>query len=291
MGNVVCYRYLITPDNRRLRYLIAGNLKEQPMLFFHGFPGSCIEGMYYINTLISKGYYLISIDRPGIGLSTIQKERSMKTLVKDVNFLLESLDISQITIAAVSGGVPYALAVAALHSNNYSITKLIMASGMGPPVFHQTSLKGVMQLGLKIVHFFPKFTRYFFENFIKPAFFSLRSTSYICRFYEFTMPLCDRKCLANDFIRKMFIKNKFNAFISTSYGMVQDLQLYGQSWGFSFSKISSSLPIIIIHGKKDRVIKYQMSIDVSKKFSNSELHIYDNEGHFSALYHNIGKFL
>jgi len=56
-------------DGRTLAYLETGNPKGRPVFYFHGGPGSRLEGLFYDELNQQLGIRMIALDRPGYGLS------------------------------------------------------------------------------------------------------------------------------------------------------------------------------------------------------------------------------
>lgn len=108
---------IVLPDGRRLAYDDVGDASGTPVLFLHGVPGS--RRYWTIATtaelLARRGIRLLSIDRPGMGLSSPHPRRSVPSFAEDVRSLAESLELSRVGVIGFSGGAPYALAIAAFH--------------------------------------------------------------------------------------------------------------------------------------------------------------------------------
>jgi len=58
-------------DGRKLGYAEYGDLNGKPIFHFHGHPGSRIEGRLFGEKPKQYGIHIISVDRPGIGLSNL----------------------------------------------------------------------------------------------------------------------------------------------------------------------------------------------------------------------------
>jgi len=100
-------------DGRLLGYAEFGDPGGTPVMFFHGFPGSRLEGALGHEAAERAAVRMICIDRPGMGLSTFQPGRRMLDWPADVAALADALGIGRFAVGGVSGGGPYA-AVCAL---------------------------------------------------------------------------------------------------------------------------------------------------------------------------------
>ena len=100
-------------DGRKLGYIDIGEKDAKPLFHFHGFPGSRLEATV-ITELDTENINIrvIAIDRPGMGLSDFQKDRSLLNWPDDVVELADFLGIDKFIVEGNSGGAPYAAACA-----------------------------------------------------------------------------------------------------------------------------------------------------------------------------------
>src|SRR5438270_11543678 len=89
-------------DGRKLGYACYGAADARPVLYFHGTPSSRLEPnildvfeipMY--DVLQRYNLRLIAIDRPGMGLSSFQEERTLVSFADDVAVLMQLLRSEQ----------------------------------------------------------------------------------------------------------------------------------------------------------------------------------------------------
>jgi pimeloyl-ACP methyl ester carboxylesterase len=71
-------------DGRLLGYADWGDPGGRPLFFFHGWPGSRLEGRLGEESARAKGIRLIALDRPGMGLSDYQPRRTLVDWPDDV---------------------------------------------------------------------------------------------------------------------------------------------------------------------------------------------------------------
>ncbi|WP_238013410.1 alpha/beta hydrolase [Dactylosporangium sp. AC04546] len=96
-------------------------------MFLHGTPGSRLSRP---DDDALGGVRLITLDRPGYGLSTPVRRPSLLGVAGDVAALTGSLGIERFGVAGFSGGAPYALACGARFPQR--LTGVIVAGGTGP---------------------------------------------------------------------------------------------------------------------------------------------------------------
>ena len=100
-------------DGRTLAYMDRGPRTGTPILHFHSFQGSRLERMAASDELLAKlNIRLISPDRPGLGLSTPARDRTVVSWAVDVRQLTAYLlgPAQPFSILGFSAGATYALA-------------------------------------------------------------------------------------------------------------------------------------------------------------------------------------
>src|SRR5438552_17010722 len=97
-------------DGRRLGYAEYGDPAGVAVFYFHGTPGSRLEGTIADEAAKRLRVRLIAIDRPGVGLSTFKPRRKLRDWPADVIALADALGIDRFAIVGLSGGGPHALA-------------------------------------------------------------------------------------------------------------------------------------------------------------------------------------
>jgi pimeloyl-ACP methyl ester carboxylesterase len=137
-------------NDRMMGYSESGDPKGFPVLFFHGFPGSRLIATDFHHIAQAEHCRLIGIDRPGMGLSSFNKQHTILSWADDVQALADHLRIAQFSIIAHSGGAPFALACAYKMPDRISHVALVSAM---PPVT-TPEIRHHMPMGLRILHAF-----------------------------------------------------------------------------------------------------------------------------------------
>lgn len=99
-------------DGRTLGYAEVGVEDGYPIFHQHGLPGSRYECNLFGPAAIEHNARIITIDRPGIGISSPQPGRTAVDHAKGIQALAKRLNISTFIVMGVSGGGPYGLACA-----------------------------------------------------------------------------------------------------------------------------------------------------------------------------------
>jgi pimeloyl-ACP methyl ester carboxylesterase/1-acyl-sn-glycerol-3-phosphate acyltransferase len=123
---------LTLADGRTLAYMDRGPRDGIPILHFHSFQGSRLERLAADDDLLAKlNIRLISPDRPGIGLSTPARNRTVVSWADDVRQLTAHLLGSgqPFSILGFSAGATYALACGQLPG----LRAISLAGSLGLP--------------------------------------------------------------------------------------------------------------------------------------------------------------
>ena len=116
-------------DGRVLAYSEWGDLTGRPVALLHGTPGSrliCPDE----EATVAAGVRLLTVDRPGYGLSDPHAGRTVLDWVDDFIELTERLALPPCPVIGWSGGGPYALALGFRLPDR--ITGIGLAAAQGP---------------------------------------------------------------------------------------------------------------------------------------------------------------
>jgi Predicted hydrolases or acyltransferases (alpha/beta hydrolase superfamily) len=90
-----------------------GDANGVPVIFCHGWPSSCTMARLTDEPARELGVRIISPDRPGISGSSLQPNRKLADWPRVIERVLDHVGIGEFRALAISGGAPYAYAMAA----------------------------------------------------------------------------------------------------------------------------------------------------------------------------------
>ena len=264
-------------DGRNLGYIDLGKEDGKPLFYFHGFPGSRLEATLLSDKEINKlNIRLISVDRPGMGLSDFKKNRTLLDWVDDVVELADALDINKFAVGGVSGGGPYAAACA------YRIPGRLIScgiiSGLGSK---DLEIEKKIKL-LSVIRNFPwlfKLMMWIQSRGMK----DLEKAEKKMKKSLKKLPEADREALADPQLLSKFIKEAGEAFRHGSKGTYHEGKIYAKSWGFNLEDISPQLKVYIWHGVADKNVSVEMGHEMCKLIPYCKGKFYPNEGHYSTV--------
>lgn len=105
---------LTLPDGRTYGYEQWGAPAGLPLFSIHGTPGGRLSRYPDVSLWERLGLRVITVDRPGYGLSTPLPGRAVSHIAADVAAVADHLGIGRFAVHGGSGGGPHALAIAAL---------------------------------------------------------------------------------------------------------------------------------------------------------------------------------
>lgn len=130
LNSTTCVLFLSC--GRRLAYCEWG-ARDSPhvLIYFNGILGSRLEGALADSTAREQGVRLISCDRPGIGLSDLDRKATVRSVAEDAVELIDRVigKERKVALHASSGGAPYACAACGILKER--VIALFLAAPVG----------------------------------------------------------------------------------------------------------------------------------------------------------------
>lgn len=271
-------------DNRQLGFAEYGNPDGLPVFYFHGFPGSRFEAGHFDSITLSNRYRLIGIDRPGMGLSTIDKERTILSWATDVADFANQLGIEKFSIIGHSGGGPFVAACA------YAIPERLngaaIVSGMAPFEKPESweGLARAQVIANKLVIAIPWFSHIM----MKLTLHLLKNPGKMMKQVIKQLPEVDQTLFHDLKIQKSIIDSTLEAFRNGIAGPANEMKLLFDPWGFDLEDVK--YPITIWHGSFDKQAPASHA-KIYASMPSAQLKMFENEGHHSLLRNYIEEIL
>ena len=273
-------------DGRTLAYLEVGDPEGRPVFYFHGSPGSRLAGLLFDDLNRQLGIRMITLDRPGYGLSDFQEDRTYLDWPDDVSELADHLGIDRFAALGWSTGGPYAAAVA--HEIPERLTVAAIVDGEAPYAsddFPQSALTGDTLAGSGVNKLFiwsanngpwlmrTLFRMYRIMLFRDPA--------------GFVEDAGGIDMLAKDkqfFTSSVYSAEQVEAFRQGAEGITRDLTIERLDWPFELEDIHAPT-VLVFHGEEDPGLHPGIGEYVYKRIpSCDEPTIYPGEGHSVVYY-------
>jgi pimeloyl-ACP methyl ester carboxylesterase len=259
-------------DGRRLGYAEWGDPRGGPLLYFHGWPGSRIEGRLGDEAAKASGVRLIAIDRPGMGLSDFQPGRTLVDWPADVVQVAAALGLNRFSVLGISGGGPYAAACAWRLADRLVRTGIV--SGLAP-VDVPGAIAGMgrwNRLSFQMVGRLAVLRR---------ALMAATAVSVARRpdriLQRGVTAAVDKEYLGRQEVRTILADSLSEAFRSGSRGPAWEMGLYARPWGFRLEEIRT--PVHVWHGEDDANAPVAMGRYLATSVPESRARFYPGEGH------------
>lgn len=265
---------IILKDGRKLGFAEYGKVNGYPIIYCHGSQSSRLEMHYEHSFAIENDLRIITIDRPGHGISDFNPNGSILEFARDAKQLITYLKIDRFSIAGMSAGSAFALGMSYLYPENIHKTSII--SGFAP--FNQEITKHLSS-EVKIILHLAKAFPFLFKILIKiQAKQIINRPKKVLNGFLRIMSEPDQKALRNQLVINTIESMFKEAFRNGSKGVVYEISnLLVRNWEFDLNEIQ--VPVTFWQGKKDNNIPYEWAQYMSSVIKEANLKEFPEEGH------------
>jgi pimeloyl-ACP methyl ester carboxylesterase len=267
-------------DGRRLGYAEWGDPNGQALVYFHGFPGSRVEGRLGDQAAKATGVRVFALDRPGMGLSDFQPRRSFLDWPEDVSQVADAVGLERFAVLGISGGGPYA-AVCAWRLPQ-RLTGAGIASGIGPldaPGATQ-GMSRQNRVVFQLVGRLPVLSRVLMGVTAAQSKRPERALQQGRR----ALAAVDQPYVDRPEVRQAMEATIAEAFRRGGRGPARELRLYARPWGFRLQDIQ--IPVHLWHGEQDISHPIDMARHLAAAIPDCRASFYPGEGHL----HFVDRF-
>jgi len=286
------YRFYELKDGRNLCYTELGNPKANPLFHFHGWPGSCLEAKFGEILIPLSNVRIISVNRPGIGLSDRKEERKLLEWPDDIVELADYLSLDTFSILGVSGGAASALACA--YKIPERVNSVGIVSGLGPFCICRKHVP----IYVNFLFFTGKWMRWLLKlvlkHYFERPFNSENQEKAKAKMYsrfEKILTKEDLKFFQNHAITDLMWNQIKEAFMQGIDGVCDEGAIYITDWGFDLDDIPKDINIHLWHGELDPLVPVEIGRELADALPNCKSVFYPNEGHYSTLFDNIDEMI
>jgi pimeloyl-ACP methyl ester carboxylesterase len=248
-----------------IRVATVGKRGRPPMLLVHGLGQNGLKDWLKIGEAFRDDYYIVALDLPGFGQSTLPSGRlSPENLADLVHWLVRDQDLGRIHLAGHSMGGAVALYYAAKYPETLTELTIIDAAG----VLHRAAfVKSMAEPNREAYRFLP-------EALQRPAAkvlnWSSRLVEEINLLPDLTRPLQESDLAWNSLLQDQANTNAALALVNTDYSPV-------------IAAIGT--PTRIIWGRRDPMAPLRTGHMLRGLIANSELHIIPDAEHVPIQTH------
>ena len=272
-------QHVTLADGRRLGFAEYGDASGRPVLFFPGTPSGRLFHHPDESIARSLGGRIITVDRPGLGLSDFQPGRSLLDWREDVLQLAAALGLDRFAVAGISGGGPYVVACALEIPERLTAAGII--SGVGP-TDGPDGTRGMSRqkrLGVQVGRHVPWLAR--------PLLWlvSNRQRDAERHFEEIAAQSSrtDRAILARSEIKAMLIENCVEATRVGLRGHAWETRMFSRPWGFRLEDIP--MEVRLWHGAEDASMPIAVGQYLAGAIPTCSSTFLDGDGNFLLFDH------
>jgi pimeloyl-ACP methyl ester carboxylesterase len=268
-------------DGRRLSCLEVGNPDGPLVLHNHGGPSSRLEARLLAGAAAVNRLRLLCVDRPGMGQSSPQQQRSYAGWAEDLVAVADRLGYHEFGVTGWSEGGPWALAAAAY----IDPVRLRHVSSIAPGSYGAFGDNSAAQYLSKIdalggtlaLRFTPGFRLMYAMLGVSAKRFP---TSFVKQIRA-NVNDYDRKLLLRPDVATAFADACAECFAHGSDGLIRDAELLYRRWSFDVAAIDR-----LVHmwqGLDDRMVPDPINKAVADAMPGAVWHPVDGAGHFVAV--------
>lgn len=263
-------------DGRSLGYAEFGDPGGKPILLFNGTASRLFYPMDDA-VAVSLQARIITVERPGLGLSNFKPGRRLLDWPDDVLQLANALGLETFAVAGASAGGPYA-AVCAFKLPEH-ITKLALISSLAP--FNVPEIAQGMTLAYRMIPFMAHRLPWLL-NVMQTML--MRNPEEVWKQFYNRLPECDRAILqrqANTDMKASLLRDLPELYRQGPQGTVQDMQVLTGPWGFDPADIR--VKTYVWQGEEDVNVPPGMGRYLARTIPNCTARFIPNEGHLTYI--------
>ena len=276
---------------KKLAWNEFGDPSGKPVFYYHGWPSSRLQARLGHHLAKDRGIRLIAADRPGIGKSTLVRDRKLEIWPELMSRFADHLGLGKFGQLGVSGGGPYVLACAAMIPER--LTGSAVLAGMVPLPLTDLGTQGLHPLYRTLIPLRKAPAPFFTGG------FRIASLATKCRPEDWPMSLllrslaeADRKIMLDDPEIWPVLTQSFTEGVcgpSGGQGVMTDAEIYLRNPDFRPEEITH--PISYWHGGGDKNIPVALVENLTEKMPFATLEIVEELGHFSLAVLRAGAAL
>ncbi|MDL9945606.1 alpha/beta hydrolase [Gordonia sp. ABSL11-1] len=265
---------------RRIGFAEFGSATGRALFWLHGTPGARRQIPTEARAFATEaGVRIVGLDRPGVGSSTPHSYRNVYEFADDLGTVADSLGIDEFAVIGLSGGGPYALAVA--HALRNRVVAAGILGGVAPTVGPDAIGGGAMRLGRRAAPVL--------QVAGDPIGKVVSSVLSVARpvadpaiaVYGRLSPQGDRELLSRPEFRAMFLDDLLHGGSRRMSAPFADIVVFSREWGFRVPEVG--VPVRWWHGDRDHIIPYSHGEHMVSLLPDAKMFTMHGESHLGAL--------
>lgn len=264
-------RRLTLRDGRILGWAEWGAPSGAPVVYLHGSLGSRLERPLEDAACRVSGVRLITVDRPGHGISDPHEGAGVAAFASDVCELADALELERVGVLGYSAGGIYALAFAAACASR--VAAVAVVSGLVPAARARDRALVAPRVRRTMRHALRHQRLLRFEMRVHALAFRYAPD------YAFRS-LGDERITSDPRFRARFLESMREGARHGSAGFARDLGAVAMGWDFDLADVSS--PVRWWHGTRDRATPPARAQELVDALPDAELTLLAGHGHLAV---------
>lgn len=278
-------------DGRVFGIATYGDPEGAPVLALHGAPASRLMYEVADDSARARNLLLICPDRPGYGLSPVDEQPTLARRAEQLEAIADHLGLGRFALVAVSGGAPYAVALASRLGER--ITAMALVSPMGPiaDMYRAREASRNRDLPRSQHWFFTRLPRYrrALGAAARIAAGGFRISPKIsARAFSRLLPAADAEILRRPHVQESLIRMTQGGLRQGVAGGLADLQIFSQPWEVDFSAVRART--VLWQGTEDSIVPVKAALWLGGQLPDCSIEIVEGFGHY-WIYDNIDAVL
>lgn len=269
----------ISDTNIQISYNTYGDHEsKEAILFFHGFPGSHLQGAFLDKRLKDLKKVMLAVDRPGYGNSSWINPLNWDQAVRAYGELLNSLGFDKIVIMGVSGGSPMAHMSASLLNDR--VQQLIVICGLAS--FSKMNRPSFTTIQSRLLNLSKLIPSRLLKLLLDYGLSSFRPEKRLQHLVQ-TLHKTDQEVLSAPHNQDLLMQSMKWGRNQGSSGVVWDSQIFNKDWLSQYCNLDhfEKFPTLYFHGENDFLLDPKMSQLMQKSVPRSSLKLIAKQGHYS----------
>lgn len=256
---------------------IGSGRGQRIVIALHGTPGSRFKFAPAHKSAAERGLTLISLDRWGYGLTDRHPNPSLTAWSQDVHEVATQLGIERFAVCGISGGGPFAAALAAHLADRVQAAALVapvgpVAAQAGRPA---TRLDPLHWGSFRVLPHIPWLARAVFAGFRFLLRISPRTAIAVAMARNGP---ADYRLLKDKQVVSGLAGMMLEGVRRSAHGPAIDLKLFAQAWDLDFAQVQA--PVRIWFGDQDRNVPAAAVEALADAIPTAELERVGDQGHF-----------
>lgn len=264
---------------RTVTWMEAGDPGGFPLIYAHGNPGCRLEIEFLHLSAKAHGFRLITMDRPGLGGSSLVQPYDLTRFAADTERLADELGLAGFALMGWSSGGPMVLAAAhALPERVRAVAVVASYTNFGDWPEGKELLDDFQLRGLVWLENRPTLANRVLSV---VRWTDLELPNFYLKLARKEMAPSDRQQLQDDARADLFIRIQQEALHQGVEGAMLDLEMQWQPWPFSLREVE--VPVQLFQGRADTFVPWPFAEHMVGALPRAQLTLADEYGHLMPM--------